>query len=116
MIVPDDPYASPKKQENYELADTGSCLKVGLVWILPLFAVPLLVAICGGAWPVGVILAIGFLVWMGKIYVRESNNRLGANTFPLGGRVVIYVVLQLIWIPLFWTAIFWGFCSRTGHF
>jgi hypothetical protein len=114
MNEPDDPYITPQTQGDPDMANSGSCIKVLLVWVSPLFAVPLLVAICGGAWPLGAILAIGFLVWMGRISGTDSSGRSGSDTKPQTGRVVLYVVLQLVWIPLFWCAVVWGFCAASG--
>ena len=114
MSEPDDPYLTPQKLGDPDIAHTGSGIKILLIWAAPLFAVPLLVAISGGAWPLGALLAIGFLVWMGRISASDSSGRPGYDSKPQTGRVVLYVVLQLIWIPLFWTAIFWGFCANNG--
>lgn len=114
MSEPDDPYLPPQKQGDPDMAHAGSCIKILLIWVAPLFAVPLLVAICGGAWPLGALLGIGFLVWMGRISASDSSGRPGSDSKPQTGRVVLYVVLQLVWIPLFWTAIFWGFCAASG--
>lgn len=110
----DDPYVSPRTAGDSDMTHSGSCVKILFVWVAPLFAVPLLVVICGGAWPLGALLAIGFLVWMGRFSARNSSGRPGYDSQPQTGRVVLYVVLQLVWIPLFWTAIFWGFCAATG--
>lgn len=110
----DDPYLTPQKQGDPDMAHSTSCIKILFIWVSPLLAVPLLVAIFGGAWPLGVLLATGFLVWLGRISARDSSGRPGYDTKIHSGRVVLYVVLQLIWIPLFWTAIFWGFCAASG--
>lgn len=114
MSEQDNPYHTPQKQGDPAVAHAGSCIKVLLVWISPLLVVPLLGVISGGAWPLGVLLAIGFLVWMGRISARDSSGRPGYDIKPHPGRVVLYVVFQLIWIPLFWAAIVWGFCAATG--
>ncbi len=114
MSEHEDPYFPPREPTDPDMARSGSCIKILLIWISPLFAVPLLVVICGGAWPLGALLAIGFLVWLGKISATDSSARHGSDTNPQTGRVVLYVVLQLVWIPLFWTAIFWGFCAASG--
>ena len=107
----DDPYLSPQEPGNSDPGNTSSCLKILLIWGLPLFAVPLLVAVCGSAWPVGVLFAIGFLVWIGMISAIDFSRSTGGNAEPKTRRVVLYVVLQLIWIPLFWCAVIWGLCA-----
>ncbi|MEO5914740.1 MAG: hypothetical protein ABIS50_10935 [Luteolibacter sp.] len=107
----DDPYTSPERQVDSDPANARSCLKALLIWISPSFAVPLLVAICGAAWPLGAILAIGFLIWMGRISAKDSSGSALVNIPLQTGRVVIYVVVQLVWIPLFWAAVVLGFCA-----
>ncbi len=109
-----DPYLSPMTRGDPDMAQTGSCIKILLVWVMPLFAVPLLVLICGGAWLLGAILAIGFLVWMGRFSASDTSGKPGYDTKPQTARIVLYVVLQLVWIPLFWCAVVWGFCAISG--
>ena len=109
-----DPYVPPRKQGDSGSAATGSCLKVLLVWGSPSLVVPVLLAMCGGAWPVAVIIAIAFLTWMGGISATDSSGRPGSGTRPRTGRVVLYVIVQLVWIPLFWMSVAWGFCAFTG--
>ena len=96
----------------------GSCFKTLLIWVSPSLVVPLLFVSCGGAWPFGTILAIGFLVWMGTISSGDSSGKRGDDAATSKGRVALYVVLQLIWIPLFLAAALWGVCvfSGSGHF
>lgn len=111
----DNPYVGPKKLGNPKVVVVGSCLKALLILVSPTIVVPLLVAIFVTVLPVGVLLAIGFLVWMGMLSVTDTSGRVGYDTKPKIGQVVIYVVLQLIGIPMFWLAVLWSVCSRGGN-
>ena len=111
----DDPYVPPQKPDQADLVHPGSCLKVLLIWGSPAIVVPLLVVLLAAAWPVAVILAVAFLIWMGRISATDTSGRPGFDKNPQTGRVVLYVVLQLLLIPLFWFAVGWAFCG-SGKF
>lgn len=92
----------------------GSCLKVLWLWCGPTFVVPLIMALMAMAWPVGVVISIMFLVIMGRSFATDSSGRPGVDTKPDTARVVLYVVLQIIWIPLFVLGVLWGICAMNG--
>lgn len=88
-----------------EQTTAGSCIWTWSVWCLPLLIVPVIIGLFVSIWPVGVLLALGFLAWMGRMHFSDS---------PGWGKVVLYVFMQAVWIPLFWITIGWGFCAVTG--
>ncbi len=102
---------------NYNKSESsGGCLKT-FVWFLPSFVVPIIVGLSLTCWPIGVVLALVFLIWMGNLTVEDSNAQPNAGEkrgLSKKWRVAIYVVLQVIWIPLFLAAVFWGFCMVSG--
>lgn len=91
------------------MSDNGSCLKTIWLWCGPSFVVPLIMALMAMAWPVGVAISIMFLVIMGRSVATDSGD-----TKPDTARVVLYVVLQIIWIPLFVFGVLWGICAMNG--
>ena len=111
----DDPYTTPQHRGNSgTVSSGGSCLKMGVVWGLPAIVVPLIMGLFMSVWPIGLTLAVGFLLWMGKMQATDSMTDSGAGTNTQWGRVVLYVVVQVILIPLVWFAVAWGFCAISG--
>lgn len=96
------------------MSENGSCLKGIWLWCGPSIVVPLIMALTAMVWPVGVVFSIMFLVFMGRSVARDTSGRPGVDTKPDTARVVLYVVLQIIWIPLFVFGVFWGICAMNG--
>ncbi|MEY4568979.1 MAG: hypothetical protein RLZZ398_418 [Verrucomicrobiota bacterium] len=88
------------------------------IWFMPSLVVPLIFLFLASAWPLAVLIAIAFLVWLGRIQFAgdplEFNPHSGDATKPGWGKVTLYVIVQLIWIPMFLCAVIWGFCVLTG--
>lgn len=89
---------------------SGSYFRVIGLWCFPSVVVPLIVVLCFGAWPLSPVLVLGFLAWIGRTCLSGSDS----EAVPSWGKVALYVLVQVIWIPLFWSAIVWGFCSLSG--
>lgn len=96
------------------MSESGSCLKVLWLWGSPSLVVPLLMALTLKVWPVGVVISISFLVIMGQSLMEEPDSRTGEKTNRFTGQVLLYVVLQIIWIPLFLFGVLWGICAMSG--
>lgn len=125
-----NPYAAPvRRVRAVRMGDApdqprASCLKVAIVWFLPTFVVPLLLLFLAAAWPVAVLVTLGFLVFMGHLSAGGGRSILDPDTSAGGrqeirwGQVVLYVVLQLVWIAGFWfavaSALLWWACGRSG--
>jgi hypothetical protein len=85
---------------------------------MPSIVVPLILLFLASVWPLAVLIAIGFLIWVGHIQSAEDLPKFkppsGATPKPRWGKIVFYAIVQLIWIPLFWSAVIWGFCGLNG--
>jgi len=103
---------SPEKPEANAV---GSCLEVLVVWCLPSVVVPIIIAVTASAWPVGVILAILFLIWMGARSAQDSSGRPDRETKAPTNRIVLYVVAQLIMIPVVVGTVVYAVCSKALH-
>jgi hypothetical protein len=90
--------------------EPGSYWRLFCIWCLPSIVVPLIVVFCSMAWPLSLVLVFGFLTWIGRTCLSGSD----AEAAPSWGDVALYVLVQVIWIPLFLSAIVWGFCSLSG--
>ncbi len=111
----DDPYATPHRIEDAEVpAKGGSCLWIGFIWGTPTVAVPLILGLFGSVWPVGVALALGLLFLMGRMQSADFAAEPGAATHRQWGRVILYMVIQMVLIPMLWFAVVWGFCAISG--
>ena len=112
---PEDPYAAPNEfGSSANVSPTRGCLGIALFWGLPTVAVPVIILMFQDGWPIGVALALCLLVWLGKVHSETSSSTPGTQSAPKWARVLLYVVVQIIWIPLFWMGLVWGFCMVTG--
>ena len=103
---------SPEKPEANAL---GSCLEALAVWCLPSVVVPIIIAFTASVWPVGVFFAILFLIWMGTRSARDSNGGPDRETRAPATRVVLYVVAQLVIIPVVVGTVVYAVCSKALH-
>lgn len=103
----EEPYLPPREPGNGPESARTSCLWVAWIWFGPSVVVPLICLVTLGFIPVGLVLSFVFLMLMGSASVQE-RNRAGA------WRVFLYVVLQMVWIPLFSFAVLWGICAMNG--
>jgi hypothetical protein len=105
--------------EISEPTPKDSCFLICCAWGVPLVVVPLIVAFplivasFNMVWPLSLVLVLGFLTWIGRTCLSGSDS----EAVPSWGNVALYVVVQVIWIPLFWSAIFWCLCGLiVGNF
>jgi len=112
---PVDPYTTPHHGGNDGVSGRGgSCLRTFFFWGLPAIVVPLIIGLFVAVWPVGLALALAFLFWMGRMQWRSSAGGPEAGDAPQWSKVFLYVVVQVVLIPLLWFALVWGFCNVTG--
>ena len=108
----------PQEPEGSHASKSGSCLMTLFIWFMPSLVVPLIFLFLASARPLAVLIAIAFLVWLGRIQFAEEtlefNPHSGDASNSRWGKVALYVIVQLIWIPLFLCAVLWGFCVLTG--
>lgn len=95
----------------------GSCLKTLLVWALPSIVVPLILwlfLVTLRSLPLGIFIALGFVLWMGAIHAKDSSPIPGYEEKPKWPGVLLYSVIQLIFMPLFWVTLLCGVCAYSG--
>lgn len=110
-----DPYSTPHNLESGGPAKSGgSCFKTLMVWCLPAVAVPLIIGLFASSPIMGGILSLCFLIAMGKIYAGDLYQDNAAENQRRWPKVLLYLVIQVILIPLVWLALIWGFCVVTG--
>lgn len=98
---------------NDEKKSGGSCMWMFFIWGSPTIVVPLIILLLMGVWPIGVALALFFLFWMGRLQAAGFDAN-PDNNAPKWGKVVLYMVAQIILIPLVLYGILLGLCSFTG--
>lgn len=96
------------------VSTTGSCFKVLLIWCAPSIVVPFLMLLTGPLWPLGAFISIAFLVTMGKSFTGITDEATDAEKTSARVMVVTYVVLQIIWIPLFLLGAILSACALSG--
>lgn len=96
------------------MSDNGSCLKGIWLWCGPSIVVPLIALLPIMAWPVKVAISIGFLITMGYHLAGDPVGNADSETKSKTGIVVIYVVLQIIWILMFYCGLYWAICGMGG--
>lgn len=96
----------------------GSCLQLGLIWGLPLLVVPLIFLVCNAVLPLAIVLSLFFLSLMGNSHANHSRRKTSSGsveeTKPSWVPVLGYVLIQIVWIPLFWITVGWAVCSISG--
>lgn len=111
---PDAPSSPPRLSADREDSGSKSCLVILMVWGLPAVVVPLIVLATPRALPIGILFAVGFLCWMGKIGSDYTSKSSQGEPTPQRPRILLYVVIQLVLNPLLWLALAWGICMTTG--
>jgi hypothetical protein len=96
---------------------SGSCLKTLLVWALPSVVVPLILwlfLVTLRSMPLGIFMALGFVLWMGAIHATNTSPIPGVEEKPKWPSLIFYMVIQLILMPLFWVTLLCGVCAYSG--
>lgn len=108
----EEPYLPPRENGNGPSGGASSCLWITWIWFGPSIVVPLILIVTAGAIPLAILLALGFLIFMGMASAGRNGEE---GKAPLEvWRVILYVLLQIIWIPLFTFAVLWGICAMNG--
>lgn len=93
-----------------------------IVWIMPscmmlIFLLPVLLPMpfARGLIALAVLGGIGYLAYYDALL--SCQQRRIATDHPrarITGSVVVFLLLQLLIVPIFWSTIVWGFCMITG--
>lgn len=108
----EEPYLPPREPGEGPAGTASSCLWTLWIWFGPTLVVPFIFLFTAAVLPLGVVLSIGFLIFMGSFSVGRKMGKEG--TRAEAWRVLLYVVLQIVWIPLFSFAVLWGICAMNG--
>jgi hypothetical protein len=110
----DNPYAKPEVDAEWKSAPSRSRFKSLLIWGAPTLICPIILVLLADAWPIAMLIIIIFLLAMAN---AAAEQQIGRNV-PLGkippsklGRSFLYIVFQIVWIPLFYMGLFWAVCA-----
>lgn len=90
-----------------------------LMWCLPTFVAPLVIALFGDAIPVGVFLAFFTVLWMGLEWAAKSvppERRIsGLDKGRIWLKAIVFTLAQCVIIPAAIIGAFHAFCAITGQ-